>query len=92
MRIAAIAAVALALAAGCGSDDEEYPDQAVENFVDSCKSQAGATEEACRCVIDRLKVTMPYEEFKQADDAVRHQKPLDPESRRKLERAAAQCR
>ena len=91
-RAAAIAAVCLALGAGCGGGDEEYPDEAVENFVESCKAQEGATEEACRCVIDRLKQTMPYEEFEAADRAVREEKPLKPESRRKRERAASQCR
>ena len=88
----AIAVVAIALGAGCGGGDEEYPDEAVENFVDSCKSQEGATEEACRCVIERLKKTMPYEEFEDADRAVREEKPMKPESRAKLERAASQCR
>ena len=91
-RVLAVAAVFVALGTGCGGDDEEYPEESVESFVESCAAQPNTTEAACRCVIERLQETMPYEEFQAADRAVQEEKPLKPESRRKLERAAAACR
>ena len=94
-RLAVLFALACALGtAGCGGggDENGYPDAAVDNFVDSCTEQQGATEEACRCVIDRLQATMPYEEFEETDKALREKRQPDAAAQRKLTRAVQKCR
>ena len=87
--------LALALV-GCGAgsdDDAGYPDEAVETFVSECqKAQEDTTEEACRCVIEHLQKTMPYEEFKRADAALKENEPVDEGSLVKLRTAAENCR
>jgi hypothetical protein len=90
----AVAAAATALA-GCGGGDDDksgYPDKAVETFVSSCSKQPGASEEACRCVIDRLQVTMSYDEFVAADKAAREHREPTAASTAKLQAAADRCR
>ena len=77
--------------AACG-DDEGYPQEATDRFVKSCAVRIGATEEECRCTIDRLEKTMPYDEFERADEALREDRAMDPESQRKLAAAAKACR
>lgn len=89
-----VAAAAFALA-GCGGGGDEksgYPDEAVETFVASCSKQPGASKEACRCVIDRLQVTMPYDEFVAADKAARENREPAAKSTAKLQAAADRCR
>jgi hypothetical protein len=90
----AVAAAAVALA-GCGGGGETksgYPDKAVKTFVASCSKQPGASQEACRCVIDRLQVTMPYDEFVAADKAARENREPKAASTAKLAAAAKGCR
>ena len=104
--------VALAvLAAGCGTDPDNantdaYPQEARDNFVDSCASTAartgGGNEEeqrrTCTCVIDKLEDTLPYDtkdgdnSFKDADAAIRDDKPIPAEVEDKIDRATADCR
>ena len=90
-----LGALALALV-GCGGGDDEdegYPDEAVETFVSECqKAQKDTTEEACRCVIDHLQKTMPYEEFERADTALKNDEPVPQGSIVKLRVAADRCR
>ncbi len=82
----------LAGAAGCGGDGETgYPDEAVAAFVSECRKQPNATEAACRCVIGRLQVSMPYDEFERADAALREDRPPEEASLEKLQTAAAGC-
>jgi hypothetical protein len=87
-----LALVGVALAA-CGADDEErdYPDEAVASFVSECRKQPNATEAACRCVIERLQVSMPYAEFERADAALRASRTPEEGSLRKLRTAAEGC-
>lgn len=89
----ALALVVVALVAcGAGDDDERgYPDDAVASFVSECRRQQSATETACRCVIERLQVTMPYEEFERVDAAFRRDRTPDRASVAKLEAAAEAC-
>ena len=85
--------LAPAFAAGCGGGND-YPDEAVNNFMMSCTAQAGATESSCRCVLDNLRETMSYEEFKRVDTAIRmggtDEVPED--SRENLLHAISDCR
>jgi hypothetical protein len=89
----AVAATA-ALVAGCGGKDDEggYPDKAISNFVATCAKQPGSSEDACRCVIERLQITMPYDEFVATDEALREQREPAATSTAKLRAAAAGCR
>jgi hypothetical protein len=90
----AIAALVLALAAGCGGDDKEngYPKESVDAFVATCSKQNGVSEEACRCMIGRLQKLMTYEEFVAADKAAREGREPTAASSVKLEAAADGCR
>jgi hypothetical protein len=91
---AAIAALGLALAAGCGGRDDEsgYPKQSVEAFVTTCSKQSGVSAKACRCVIARLQKVMSYDEFVAADKAAREGREPTAASSAKLEAAADGCR
>lgn len=105
--------MAAALAAGCGSDDDEagvgraagghagpavaepryaYPSAAADRFVAACVETSGGGRAVCRCTIDHLRHTLPYERFAAADRALREGRPLDPAVRRAFDRAAGACR
>lgn len=85
--------LAAAFAAGCDGGND-YPDEAVDNFMTSCTAQAGATESSCRCVLDNLQETMSYEEFKRVDTALRMSgtDEVPEDSREKLLDAISDCR
>ena len=88
----ALALALLAVAAGCGGEEDRgYPDEAVETFVAECRRQANASESSCRCVIEQLQVSMPYEEFEHADEALRANRAPAASSVGKLETAAKAC-
>jgi hypothetical protein len=93
-RLLALGVLPLALAACGGDDDNEgYPQESVDTFVSECrKAQKDTTEAACRCVIEHLQKTMPYEEFKRADAALKENEPVDEASLVKLRTAAENCR
>ena len=89
--IAVVLALALA-ACGGGNGEEGYPEEAVSNFMNSCTAQQGATEAACRCVINELERTMPFEEFEETDKALREKRRPAAASQQKLTRAVQKCR
>ena len=93
MRSPIALALLVAALAGCGGDDdqEDYPDEAIASFVSECRTQPGASESSCRCVIERLQVSMPYEEFARADEALREERAPDDSSVTKLQTAAEAC-
>ena len=96
MRKALLLGVLAFALVACGGDDETdsgYPDESVETFVSECrKAQKDTTEEACRCVIDHLQKTMPYDEFTRADEALKNDEPVPEASLVKLRVAAENCR
>ena len=52
------------LAAGCrGGPPNPYPQDVVDNFVASCRSQR-ADERICRCAIDRIQRRYSLDEFR----------------------------
>ncbi len=48
----------------------EYPREVVDNFMRSCTNQDGATETACRCILDRIRARYTIEEFARAERAL----------------------
>ena len=87
-----VAAAALAGCGGSGGDDERgYPEEAVEAFVAECRVEPNASPRACRCVIERLQDTMPYDEFVEADAALSEGREAAQASLEKLERAVRAC-
>ena len=68
-----------------------YPAAAVEKFVDACATTP-RQRPVCVCTIDRLQRTLPYRDYQAADAAVRADRPAAPETRRVVDRAAAECR
>jgi hypothetical protein len=90
-RALALAVLVGSLAACGGEHESAYPDEAVEAFVSECRAQPNATEPSCRCVIERLQVSMPYDEFARADDALRNDRAPADASVAKLEAAAKAC-
>jgi len=66
LRIAALAVAALLALGACGGDDG-YPQEVVDNFIESCTAQVGASQSYCRCAIDRLQESMSFEDFQAAE-------------------------
>ncbi len=93
MRRAFPLALLVAGLAACGGNDGEdgYPEEAIASFVSECRTQPGATEASCRCVIERLEVSMPYEEYALADEALRDDRAPSEASVEKLQTAAEAC-
>ena len=65
LRIAALAGAALIALGACGGDG--YPQEVVDNFMESCTAQVGASRSYCRCSIDRLQESMSYDEFQDVE-------------------------
>jgi hypothetical protein len=62
----------LFLAAACGGDDDSatsgasgYTSEVRANFMSTCAPQAD--ENTCGCVFDKIKETIPFDEFKKLD-------------------------
>ena len=90
--IALVLSLGVAACGGDGGGEDGYPNEAVSNFMNSCTAQQGATEAACRCVIDELERTMPFEEFEETDKALREKRRPAASSQQKLTRAVQKCR
>jgi hypothetical protein len=88
-----LAAVALTFA-GCGTSTKDktgYEKAAVDNFTKACKSSANGKVD-CGCVIDKIKTTVSYNDYKAADTATKAGKPIAPGTKTKLEDAISGCR
>jgi hypothetical protein len=87
-------AVALAVAglAACGGGGGGgYPEESIDAFVRECTVQPNTGERQCRCVVERLQETMPYEEFARADAALKENRRPAAASLRKLRAAVRAC-
>jgi hypothetical protein len=87
-------AVALAVAglAACGGGGGGgYPEESIDAFVRECTVQPNTGERQCRCVVERLQETMPYEEFARADAALKENRQPAAASLRKLRAAVTAC-
>jgi hypothetical protein len=65
-RVGALVAVAVLALGACGGDDG-YPQEVIDNFMDSCTAQVGASESYCRCAIERLQSSMSFDDFQAAE-------------------------
>ncbi len=92
MRSGLALALAVAGLAACGGNGEEgYPQESIDAFVQECRAQPNTSERQCRCVIERLQVTMPYEEFAEADVALKENRDPDEATLAKLRAAVTAC-
>ena len=92
MRSGAALAFAVVGLAGCGGDGGDgYPQESIDAFVQECRAQLNTSERQCRCVVERLQETMPYEEFAEADKALKANREPDEASVEKLRAAVTAC-
>ncbi len=79
--------------AACGGDNGEggYPQESIDAFVQECREQPNTTVRQCRCVVERLQETMPYEEFAEADAALKENREPNEATLEKLRAAVAAC-
>ena len=91
-RAASTMLVLASLAFSACSGNGKYPAEAVSGFMSSCISQPGATNRTCSCALDHLQQTMPYDDFKRADTALRAGIGVSDSARNKLADAINACR
>ena len=87
----ALAFAVVGLAACGGGGDDGYPQESIDAFVQECKAQPNTVERQCRCVVERLQETMPYEEFARADEALKEDLEPAAASLEKLRAAVTAC-
>lgn len=92
MRSGVALALAVAGLVSCGGNGEDgYPQESIDAFVQECAAQPNTAERQCRCVVERLEATMPYEEFARADAALNENRQPAPASLEKLRAAVTAC-
>ncbi|MEP7335863.1 MAG: hypothetical protein ABI717_08795 [Actinomycetota bacterium] len=78
--------------AACGGGGEDgYPQESIDAFVKECAAEPKSAERQCRCVVERLQETMPYEEFARADEALTENREPAAASLEKLRAAVTAC-
>ena len=87
----ALSFAVVGLAACGGGGEDGYPQESVDAFVGECRAQPNTTERQCRCVVERLQETMPYDEFARADRALKENQEPDAGSLDKLRAAITDC-
>jgi hypothetical protein len=87
----ALAFAVVGLAACGGGGEDGYPQESIDAFVQECNAQPNTGERQCRCVVERLQETMPYEEFVRADEALKANREPDDGSLRRLRAAVTAC-
>jgi hypothetical protein len=68
-RIAVVSVVVMIAFAACGEEDE-YPEEVIDNFMEGCTSQPGATESYCRCSIERIQEEVSFDEFRELEEGL----------------------
>jgi hypothetical protein len=92
LRSGAALAVAVAGLAACGGGGEDaYPQKSIDEFVQECTAQPNTAERQCRCIVERLQETMPYDEFARADAALKENRQPAAASLEKLRAAVTAC-
>ena len=107
---ALVAVLAIGLA-GCttskdNANTQNYPQEAKDNFVDACASEAakarpGGTDQQrrddCKCIVGKLEDRLPYDQkqgsdsFKDAETAIRDNKGIPSGVKDDLDKATADC-
>ena len=91
-----LAVLSLGLAA-CGGDDNsssdngKYPSQVEDNFLKACNATSHDKTEACKCALTKLEETLPYDDFKKADEAIRKGGSADPATQKTITAAIKAC-
>ena len=92
-----------ALAARCGSSEPDtYGPEVQDNFVTSCVDSAtnstssavqseSEAQRICGCMYDQLQANVPFEKFKQADEALRNGEQLSGDVATAIQNAAQAC-
>jgi hypothetical protein len=88
---AALAFAVVGLAACGGGGEDGYPQDSIDAFVQECRAQPNTSDRQCRCVVGRLQETMPYEEFAEADKALKENREPAEASLEKLRAAVTAC-
>ena len=107
---ALVAVLAIGLAGCTTSQDnantDKYPQEAKDNFVDTCAAEAAKTgrggddkqrRDDCTCIVDKLEEKLPYDRksgedsFKDADTAIKDGKELPTSVKDDLDQATADC-
>lgn len=73
-KLIALAGATLFLAAACGGDDEPtgYTDEMRDDFMSQCTAGVGDdARDMCECTYTALTENMPFEEFREYDEALR---------------------
>ena len=92
MRSGLVLAFAVVGLAACGGGgDDGYPQESIDAFVQECRAQPNTSERQCRCVVERLQETMPYEEFAEADVALKENREPAEATLEKLRAAVTAC-
>jgi hypothetical protein len=86
-----LAFAVVGLAACGGGGEEGYPQESIDAFVQECNAQPNTSERQCQCVAKRLQETMPYDEFAQADKALKENREPAAASIEKLRAAVTAC-
>jgi hypothetical protein len=87
----AFAVVGLVACGGGDGDGDGYPQESIDAFVQECRAQPSTSEGQCRCVVERLQESMPYEEFERADIALKENREPAEASIEKLRTAVTAC-
>ena len=87
----ALAFAVVGLVACGGNGEDGYPQESIDAFVQECRAQPNTSELQCRCVVERLQESMPYEEFERADIALKENREPDRASIEKLRAAVTAC-
>ena len=109
--LTALAAVLAIGLAGCttsqdNANTQKYPQEAKDNFVDTCAAAAAESRPSgddkqrrtdCTCIVDKLEEQLPYDRkdggdsFKDADTAIKDKKELPSGVKDDLDKATADC-
>ena len=68
-----------------------YPAEVRRNFLSSCDAQKGATRKVCACALVELERTVAFDDFKQADAALREGKRPPARVQRRLTASIRKC-
>jgi hypothetical protein len=96
MRLFLAGMVAAAALAGCGGGDSDssghhgYSKSTEDTFIKSCTAQ-GAKSSYCHCALNKIEVTVPYDEFQRADKELGSLKGAPSSTRQKFLAAIKAC-